>query len=205
MKGIFYPNTMLGRDQREVRVNDPLGTVVPVNSMQVVFHISQPTFITMRRKKLATGEPSPLDLGSPVEVEVDGDEKPLDGQIVSVDGNFKPASQTLACRANFANPDDIYIPGMSAKVKFFTGESNELLLIPTEALPPPAFKTSGGITTTVVVVNEQDTLEHRQVFIEGSNRQGKRVVRKGLKKGDWVITGGRNLIPDDGIKVKRSN
>jgi RND family efflux transporter MFP subunit len=120
----------------------------------------------------------PVDLGLADETGF-----PHQGRLDFIDNRLDPNTGTMTGRAVFPNPDLALTPGLFARVRLPGSGRYEALLLPDEAI---------GTDQTqrfAFVVNDQHTVEYRQVAL-GPMIDGLRVVRDGIKPGEWVIVNG---------------
>lgn len=109
---------------------------------------------------------------------------------VSVDEN----AGTVIIRAIVPNPDGLLLPGMFVKAEFSAGSLDEVVIVPQKAVQ----RTPKG-EAMVLVVNDEGIAEQRILTVEGT--QGANwVVRKGLSKGERIITSGMQSVRP-GMKV----
>ena len=121
---------------------------------------------------------------------------PHHGRLDFVDNRVDPATGTLRVRGVFTNPapDRILQPGFFARVRVPGSAKYKALLVPELAIG-----TDQG-QKFVYVVNDQDTVESRQVVL-GRSIGSLRVVREGVRPDDWVMVNGL-LSVRAGAKVK---
>jgi RND family efflux transporter MFP subunit len=120
----------------------------------------------------------PVDLGL-----ADDTGFPHQGRLDFLDNRLAPNTGTMSGRAVFPNPDLTLIPGLFARIRLPGSSQYEALLLPDEAL---------GTEQTqrfAFVVNDQHTVEYRQAAL-GPIIDGLRVIRDGLKPGEWVVVNG---------------
>jgi RND family efflux transporter MFP subunit len=107
---------------------------------------------------------------------------PHEGTIDYTSNRIDPSTGTIEVRAIFANPDSTLLPGMFVRVRVPAVEGRRLL-VPDDAL---------GADQTgpfVLVVDEQNTVQHRRVHA-GPLVDGLRIIESGLQLSDWVIVNG---------------
>jgi len=105
------------------------------------------------------------------------------GAIDYVDNQVDPSTGTLKVRASIPNANMALAPGFFGRVRVPDGEPYDGMLVPERAI---------GVDQGqkyLLVVNDKNTVEMRP--IEPGTQQGRlRVIKKGLKPDDWVITEG---------------
>jgi RND family efflux transporter MFP subunit len=107
----------------------------------------------------------------------------LDRYLDFLDNRLDPNTGTMTGRAVFPNPDLTLIPGLFARIRLPGSSQYEALLLPDEAIG------SDQTQRFAFVVNDQHTVEYRQVAL-GPIIDGLRVIRDGLKPGEWVVVNG---------------
>jgi RND family efflux transporter MFP subunit len=120
----------------------------------------------------------PVDLGLTDETGF-----PHQGRLRFTDNRLDPDTGTMTGRAIFPNPDLTLLPGLFARIRLPGSSQYEALLLPDEAI---------GTDQTqrfAFVVNDQHTVEYRKVAL-GPIIDGLRVIRDGLKPGEWVVVNG---------------
>jgi RND family efflux transporter MFP subunit len=108
---------------------------------------------------------------------------PHQGHLDFIDNRLDPNTGTMTGRAIFPNPDLALVPGLFARTRLQGSSRYEALLIPDEAIG------SDQTQRFVLVVNDQNTVEYRQVK-PGPMIDGLRVIRNGLRPEEWVIVNG---------------
>jgi len=125
----------------------------------------------------------------PVLIEL-SDEKgfPHKCKVESADSRLDPKTGTARWRALLPNPDGVLMPGMSARVRLVTSDSQIALLVPESAFLPEVGNYPGH--KGIWIVTDQNVVQRRDVGIGQLNDDGMRVVKKGLTADDWVIEKG---------------
>lgn len=134
-----------------------------------------------------------INKGYKVKFRVDGGRKDHTGTVLATEGNVNQTTRTLKIRAIVAGNDVELVPGVFAKVNLQLGQSNEALMIPTQAVIPTA-------RNKQVVVLRGDTAIFN--IVETGIRDSAYVqISSGLKRGDTVITTGLMAIRPS-VKLK---
>ncbi|MCC7463108.1 MAG: efflux RND transporter periplasmic adaptor subunit [Gammaproteobacteria bacterium] len=129
--------------------------------------------------------------GAPVEARITafpGERFP--GRVLAVLPEADAATRTLRLRVELANPDGRLRPGMYAQVHVQSGESRELLQVPSEAV----IRT--GTRDLVLLAGEAGTYTPVQVRL-GAEANGRTVVLEGLSAGQRVVASGQFLIDSE--------
>jgi membrane fusion protein, multidrug efflux system len=108
---------------------------------------------------------------------------PHQGHLDFIDNRLDPNTGTMTGRAIFPNPDLVLVPGLFARTRLPGSSRYAALLLPDQAIG------SDQTQRFVLVVNDQHTVEYRQVEL-GPMIDGLRVIRNGLQREEWVIVNG---------------
>ena len=147
----------------------------------------------------------------------DEEDYPREGVIDFTDNNVDLSTGTLRVRGSFANPDELLVPGMFARVRLPIGKPMQALLIAEKALV-----TDQGQKFVYVVQDANDAehegkVEYRRVnlgrlhdglrvikpYEEKLNEEGEVISREGVKPNEKVVVSGLQRIrPDIQVKFK---
>lgn len=134
-----------------------------------------------------------INKGYVVKFRVDGGRKDHTGTVLATEGNVNQTTRTLRIKALVKGNDPELVPGVFAKVNLQLSQTNEALVIPTQAVIPTA-------RNKQVIVLRGDTTSFN--IVETGIRDSAYVqINSGLKKGDTVITTGLMAIRPS-VKVK---
>ncbi len=175
-----------------------LTTVVQINPIYVISHISREQLYRIQQLQQQGLAPT-------VPQEFTGELVMPDGSIYSHVGNLNyvsalidPSTDTIQVRYEFANPEKgsrvSLIPGQYIPLRMIVGHQADALLIPETTL----LQTQEG--THVFVVDKDNKVEKRMV-ITGASYEHQWIVKKGLKKGERVISEGHQKVRP-GMEVK---
>ena len=122
--------------------------------------------------------------------------KTFEGKVFAVNPLVDAAGRAIVIRALVRNPDTSLRPGMFARVRLITRDSQDALAIPEQAIVPQGdeqyvFKIADGRAVRVKVE-------------VGQRRDGKVEIVKGLEPTDMIVTAGHLKIRD-GVPVTISN
>lgn len=169
-----------------------LTTVVSDTPIYAEFNADEQTFL--KYASAERGKGGPVYMGLMTE-----DGYPHVGKLAFIDNAMDAKSGTIAGRAIFANGDGRFTPGLFARIRLVSAESQTVALAPDRAVATDLGK------RYVVVVNSANKAEYRPVEI-GPLAGNLRIIRSGLKPGDRVIVGGLQKVkPGDTVapvKVK---
>ncbi|MEI9919141.1 MAG: efflux RND transporter periplasmic adaptor subunit [Bacteroidota bacterium] len=135
-----------------------------------------------------------ISKGYVVKFRVDGGKKDHIGTVIATEGNVNPTTRTLRIKAIVKGNDNELVPGVFAKVNLQLGESNDALMVPTQAIIPTA-------RNKQIIILRKDTAVFS--IVETGIRDSSYVqVNSGVRKGDTVIiTGLMAIRPSAKIKV----
>jgi multidrug efflux system membrane fusion protein len=122
---------------------------------------------------------------------------PKQGRLVFVDNAVDPATGTLHIRAEFANAENHFLPGMFVNVVLRLSEQPNAKVVPAQAV------TEGQNGTFVYVVKPDSTVETRPV-VTARSQDGQAVIEKGLEVNETVVIDGQTRLTS-GSKVQIKN
>jgi membrane fusion protein (multidrug efflux system) len=188
---------------RQVDVGDYLasGTVIAtlqdLSSLYVDFYVPEQTL-----PKLATG------LTVQVSVAAYPDQV-FDAKISAINPKVEDATRNVLVRATLPNPESKLLPGMFTSLQVVLGEDTRQLVLPESAI---TYTLYGNSVYVVVPMKNADgqpekndkgepKLAVERRFVDtGERRSGQVVIKKGLKAGEQVVSGGQ-LKLDTGAYV----
>jgi membrane fusion protein (multidrug efflux system) len=119
--------------------------------------------------------------------------KTYEGKVFAINPLVDAAGRAVVVRAQVRNQDTSLRPGMFARVRLLTRDTQEALVVPEQAIVP-----QGDEWFVYRVV---DGKAQRAKVEIGQRRDGKAEVLKGLRDGDVVITAGQLKIRE-GVPVQ---
>ena len=119
--------------------------------------------------------------------------KTYQGKVFAINPLVDAAGRAVVIRAQVRNQDTTLRPGMFARVRLLTHDTQEALVVPEQAIVP-----QGDEWFVFRVV---DGKAQRAKVEIGQRRDGKAEVMKGLRDGDVVVTAGQLKIRD-GVPVQ---
>jgi RND family efflux transporter MFP subunit len=171
-----------------------LTTVVSVDKIYVEFEGDEQVYL--KYAALArTGElANARDAATPVWVGLaDETDTPHEGKMVFVDNALDPRTGTIRARALLDNKERRFTPGLFARVKLVGSGKYDALLINDSAVG------TDQNVRYVFAVGKDNKVEYRAVKL-GPLVDGLRVVREGLKEGEYVVVNGLQRVRP-GIQV----
>jgi len=165
-----------------------LSTIVSTDPIHFLFELGEAEYLAYQRaadsgEMLANREgetPAQLRL-------IDEEGWPHDGRLDFLDNELLPESATIRARAVFDNPDDLFTPGLFARVRIPGSPRYETMLIPDAAI------SAQQAERTVMVLGEDDTIEQRRIR-PGPREFGLRIVRDGLEADERVVINGLSRV-----------
>jgi membrane fusion protein (multidrug efflux system) len=166
--------------------SEPLATLVSQDPTYVVFPISNRLILEVRRQQVEKGE-------DPRAVQVklrlaDGSMYGHVGRINFVDVQVNPGTDTVAIRAEVANPDRVLLDGALVTAVIESKEPQRALVLPAQAFQSD----QGGFY--VLAVDAESKVQVRRVEPGTAIEGGKVPVTKGLTEGERVIVEGAQKV-----------
>ncbi len=162
-----------------------LATIVQVNPLYVNFNVDEQQVLTIREKLREHGltlkdvGPVPIDVGLQTE-----EGYPHSGTLDYVAPEISSSTGTLAARAVFDNKDHILVPGLFVRVRIPKQVDVVSLLVPDIALG------NNQQGRYLLIVNDKNVVEQRQVEVGQEIDGSLRIITSGLKPGERVVVGG---------------
>jgi multidrug efflux system membrane fusion protein len=170
----------------EAGLNAPvLTTVVSVSPVYVEFEMDEQTYL-----KYATSGAAGNTGIDHIRVAMglaNQDGYPNQGHLESLDNQLDTTSGTIRVRAVFDNPDNVFAPGLFARVRVGAAPQTPSILADDRAIGTDQDK------KYVMVVDESNRAQYRAVAL-GSIVDGMRVVRSGLQKGERIVVNGLQRV-----------
>jgi len=125
------------------------------------------------------------------------DERDFDhqGRMDFVDNVIDRSTGTIRGRAVFANPNNIFTPGMFARVRVPASPSYEALLVADAAIG------TEQVRKYLLVVDKDDTVRQQYIVLGQLTPDGLRVIKEGLGPDDRVMVSGL-MQARAGMKVR---
>jgi membrane fusion protein (multidrug efflux system) len=178
IKGVVSEKKVSAGDY--VKVGSPLLTIVQMEPLKLIFNVAE--------KDIGA-----LKLGQDVLFTVDAFANiEFKGKLVSIYPNLDERSRTLPVEAQVPNSDLRLKPGLFARVKLFTAQPKQAVLIPITAI------LYDGGATKVFLLQGDRAIER---IVKTGDKYGEMLeVVEGLQVGEpLIVVGQNNLVP--GVKV----
>ncbi|MBX9862939.1 MAG: efflux RND transporter periplasmic adaptor subunit [Hyphomicrobium sp.] len=172
-----------------------LTTIVSLDPIHFLFDVSESDYLRYSRLATSGKRASSRDSSNPVRIRLsDETDWPHEGAMDFVDNQLNPRSGTMRGRALVPNKDQLFAPGIFARLRLFGGEVDALLV-------PDASIVSDQMKKMIFVVGDDGQVQGRSVTL-GPIYEGLRVVTAGIEAKDKIIIDGlANPMVRPGTKV----
>ena len=162
-----------------------LATIVSTDPIYFEFTFDEASFLRYERMSNTGNDIASRSAGVQVALKlIDEPDFMHDGHMDFVDNVIDRSTGTIRGRAVFANPNNIFTPGMFARVRVPGSPPYEALLVPDAAI---------GTEQTrkfVLTVNAENTVVPKYVTLGQATGDNLRVIKTGLNADDRVIVNG---------------
>lgn len=130
-----------------------------------------------------------LEVGKVVQVEIDGfPDNVFEATIEAIDTNVDPMGHSIRVRAQLANKEELFKPGLFGKVKLLVSAHEDVIMVPESAVE------SRGNQDYVYRVEDGKAL---MTFVKTGGRNGEKIeILAGLEPGQVVIVAGQMKVQD---------
>jgi RND family efflux transporter MFP subunit len=162
-----------------------LATIVSTDPIYFEFTFDEASFLRYERLSKTGNDVASRGGGVPVALKLI-DENDFDhaGHMDFIDNVIDRSTGTIRGRAVFANPNNIFTPGMFARVRVPASPLYEALLVPDAAIG------TEQVRKLVMTVNAENTVTPKYVTLGQVASDGLRIVKTGLGPDDRVIVNG---------------
>lgn len=184
-----------------------LTTIVTLDPIHFIFDASEADYMRYVRQTVTGGRKSGREVGHPVRIKLADDLAwNREGRLDFVDNQLNPRSGTIRGRAVFSNADQLFTPGLFARLQLFGGEIDALLL-------PDSAIVSDQARKIVFTVGADSVVKASPVQL-GPIVDNLRVIRSGLNADDRIVIDGlahplvrpgAKVVPQDGSIKSASN
>ncbi len=173
-----------------------LATIVSTDPIYFEFTFDEASFLRYERMSKNGNDVASRGAGVQVALKLI-DERDFDhqGRMDFVDNVIDRSTGTIRGRAVFANPNNIFTPGMFARVRVPGSPPNEALLVPDAAVG------AEQVRKYLLVVDSSDTVRQKYVMLGQVTSDGLRVIKEGLGPDDRVVISGL-MQARAGMKVR---
>jgi RND family efflux transporter MFP subunit len=161
-----------------------LATIVSIDPIRFEFSFDEAAYLRYERLAKDGKDLASRGAAAPVKIKlIDEQDFAHEGHMDFVDNAIDRATGTIRGRAQFANPDGLFTPGMFANIRVPASQPYEALLVPDVAIG------SEQARKYVLVVDSENVARVKYVTL-GELAGGLRVVKDGLSPDDKVVTNG---------------
>lgn len=179
-----------------------LTTIVSVDPMYVYFNVDEQALLRYKaeitKKGLQLKFTHIKELKLPVTVALTSEAGfTHQGLLDFVDNQVNTSTGSIRARAEMPNKDRTFVPGLFVRVRLPFGDVHKEFVVPDRAI------STDQNLRYLLVVNDKNEVERRDVTL-GSLSKGERVIKTGLKAGEWVIVNGmQRAKPGATVKPQR--
>jgi len=171
-----------------------LATIQSIDPIRFEFTMDETSYLRYLRTAKAGPDPVSRNANGPVKLKLlDEPAFAHTGRMDFVDNAIDRSSGTIRGRAEFANADGTFTPGMFGRIQVASGPPGEALLVPDVAIG------TEQVRKFVLVVDDQNVARAKYVTL-GPVVEGLRVVASGLDANDRVVINGLMRVRP-GVKV----
>lgn len=163
-----------------------LATVVQTDPVRAVFSVSERDYVTLAEKNKDGADISSDDFALTLQLP-DGNAYEHPGRITFVDNRVDPRTGTIAVFADFANPDEILVPGQFVTVTVEIGQPQHLPVVPAAAI----LQDKDG--PYVLVLDQENRVQIRRVQTS-QQTAGAVAVSTGLTEGEVIVVDGLQRV-----------
>jgi RND family efflux transporter MFP subunit len=162
-----------------------LATIVSTDPIYFEFTFDEASYLRYERLATKGQDVASRNTSVPVALKLI-DESDFDhkGRMDFVDNVIDRSTGTIRGRAVFANPNEVFTPGMFARVRVPGSPPYEGLLVPDAAISTEQAR------RYVVVIDEQDTARQKYVTLGQLTADNLRVIKDGIGPDDRVVVSG---------------
>jgi multidrug efflux system membrane fusion protein len=162
-----------------------LATIVSTDPIYFEFTFDEASFLRYERMSKNGNDIASRSAGVQVALKlIDEQDFAHNGDMDFVDNAIDRSTGTIRGRAVFANPNNIFTPGMFARVRVPGSPSYEALLVPDAAIGTEQAR------KFVLTVNADNTVVPKYVTLGQTTADNLRVIKNGLSPDDRVIVNG---------------
>ena len=162
-----------------------LATIVSTDPIYFEFTFDEASYLRYQRLATAGQDVASRNAGVQVAIKlIDENDFEHEGRMDFVDNVIDRSTGTIRGRAVFANPKEVFTPGMFARVRVPGTPPYEGLLVPDVAIGTEQAR------RFVMVVDDQDTARPKYVTLGPVTKDGLRVIKDGIGPDDRVVVSG---------------
>ncbi len=169
-----------------------LTTIVSLDPIYVYFDTDERALIRLQKAAIERDGASTPEKIAEAQVPVfvglaDDKDFPYRGTVDFVDNQVDSSTGTVRVRAILPNPTRLLTPGLFVRVRMPVGAAKPGILVTDRAIGTDQDR------KYVLVVNENNVVEYRQVVL-GGRYDGLRSVVEGVSPGEWIVVNGLQRV-----------
>lgn len=138
-----------------------------------------------------------IRIGQSAKINIAALDTTFTGHVYSIGALADPSSRTYTVKVLVSNPKLLLKVGMIVEAKINTGQISKEITVPASAI----VHNPNNQSYCFVIDNKNHRAYEKRVFFSGLSADSTVVIRKGLKPGEQVVTGGQDHLRD-GMSVK---
>ncbi len=162
-----------------------LATIVSTDPIRFEFTFDEASYLRYERASSGGQDVASRNAGVKVSLKlIDETEFSHDGSMDFVDNVIDRSTGTIRGRGVFANANDVFTPGMFARVRVPASPAYDALLVPDVAIGTEQAR------KLVMTVNAENTVTPKYVTLGQLTADGLRVIKEGVGADDRIIVNG---------------
>ena len=162
-----------------------LATIVSTDPIYFEFTFDEASYLRYQRLAATGKDVASRNAGVQVAIKlIDENDFDHEGRMDVVDNVIDRATGTIRGRAVFANPKEVFTPGMFARVRVPGTPPYEGLLVPDVAIGTEQAR------RFVMVIDDQATARPKYVTLGQVTKDGLRVIKDGIGPDDRIVVSG---------------
>src|SRR5262249_16428108 len=162
-----------------------LATIVSIDPIYFEFTFDEASYLRYERLATTGQDVASRNAGVKIALKlIDENDFDHEGRMDFVDNVIERSTGTIRGRAGFANQNEVFTPGMFARVRVPGSPPYEALLLPDAAIGTEQAR------RFVIVIDDKDTARPRYVTLGQLTKDGLRVIKEGIGPDDRVVVSG---------------
>lgn len=162
-----------------------LATIVSIDPIYFEFTFDEASYLRYERLATTGQDVASRNAGVKIALKlIDENDFDHEGRMDFVDNVIERSTGTIRGRAVFANQNEVFTPGMFARVRVPGSPPYEALLLPDAAIGTEQAR------RFVIVIDDKDTARPRYVTLGQLTKDGLRVIKEGIGPDDRVVVSG---------------
>ena len=162
-----------------------LATIVSIDPIYFEFTFDEASYLRYERLATTGQDVAGRNAGVKIALKlIDENDFDHEGRMDFVDNVIERSTGTIRGRAVFANQNEVFTPGMFARVRVPGSPPYEALLLPDAAIGTEQAR------RFAIVIDDKDTARPRYVTLGQLTKDGLRVIKEGIGPDDRVVVSG---------------